>query len=93
MGCYPEVRENEKLVWSNALLPGYHPPASSSKADAATEFLFTAMIELKTQGSGTLYKATVIHADKESCKQHAAMGFYEGWGKALDQLLEYTKKK
>lgn len=24
-------------------------------------------------------------------KQHEEMGFYDGWGKATEQLVEYTK--
>jgi uncharacterized protein YndB with AHSA1/START domain len=41
---------------------------------------------------GTRYTATVIHADEDGCKKHAAMGFREGWGKALDQLVAYAGK-
>lgn len=92
LGCYLEVRENEKLVWTNALLPGFRPAASSAKKDSTVEFLFTAMIELKAMANGTQYTATVIHADEAGCKQHAKMGFHEGWGKALDQLVELIKK-
>lgn len=91
-GCYLEVKENEKLVWTNALLPGFRPAPSSVTNDSTVDFKFTAMIELKVQGNGTLYKATVIHADEAGCKQHAAMGFHEGWGKALDQLVEMIKQ-
>lgn len=92
LGCYLEVSENEKLVWTNALLPGFRPTHSSAKADSTVEFLFSAMIELKTLANGTQYTATVIHADEAGCKQHAQMGFQEGWGKALDQLIDLTKK-
>jgi uncharacterized protein YndB with AHSA1/START domain len=92
LGCYLEVRENEKLVWTNALLPGFRPTHSSAKADSTVEFLFTAMIELKTLVNGTQYTATVIHADEAGCKQHAEMGFHEGWGMALDQLVELARK-
>jgi uncharacterized protein YndB with AHSA1/START domain len=92
LGCYLEVRENEKLVWTNAMLPGFRPASSSVKADSTVDFLFTAMIELKSLANGTQYTATVIHADEAGCKQHAEMGFHEGWGKALDQLVELAKK-
>ena len=92
LGCYLEVRENEKLVWTNAMLPGFRPVHSSAKTDSTVEFLFTAMIELKTLVNGTQYTATVIHADEAGCKQHTEMGFHEGWGKALDQLLELARK-
>jgi uncharacterized protein YndB with AHSA1/START domain len=90
MGCYLEVLKNERLVWTSALLPGFRPAPKG--AIGTTDFLFTATIELSTQGGGTRYSATVIHADEDGCKKHAAMGFEDGWGKALDQLVEYSKK-
>lgn len=92
-GCYLEVIENTRLTWTNALLPGFRPaPTPASKADAQLEFFFTATIALTDQGNGTKYSATVIHADEAGRKQHAAMGFHEGWGKALDQLVAYARK-
>jgi Activator of Hsp90 ATPase homolog 1-like protein len=56
------------------------------------QFFFTATIALAPHGNGTRYTATVTHADEAGCQQHAAMGFEGGWGKALEQLVEYTKK-
>ena len=91
-GCYLEVKENEKLVWTNALLPGFRPVHSTVTSDSTVGFLFTAMIELQTVANGTRYTATVIHADETGCKQHAELGFHEGWGKALDQLVALAKK-
>ena len=40
-----------------------------------------------TSAAGTPYSALVIHGDEESCRQHEKMGFRQGWGLALDQLL------
>lgn len=93
LGCYLEVVENEKLVWTNALLPGFRPaPTSTRHSEGTLEFFFTATIQLATQGTGTRYTATVRHSDEAGCKQHAAMGFQEGWGIALDQLVAYARK-
>jgi uncharacterized protein YndB with AHSA1/START domain len=89
-GCYLEVINNERLVWTNALLPGFRPAAQ--KSGESVDFLFTATIELATHGTGTRYTAIVRHGDAAACKQHAAMGFKEGWGIALDQLISYIKK-
>jgi uncharacterized protein YndB with AHSA1/START domain len=36
-------------------------------------------------------RALVIHNDEAGRKQHEEMGFHEGWGKALDQLVAYVK--
>ena len=91
-GCYLEVRDNEKLVWTNALLPGFRPVPAAQNV-STVDFLFTAMIELEALAQGTRYIATVIHADEAGCKQHAQMGFHEGWGKALDQLVAMVKNQ
>lgn len=94
VGCYLEVVPNEKLVWTNALLPGYRPSYVPEKCgtDDDTGFMFTAMIELADADHGTRYTATVIHADEAGCKKHAAMGFEAGWGAALDQLVAMVKR-
>jgi uncharacterized protein YndB with AHSA1/START domain len=85
LGCYLEVVENQKLVWTNALSPGYRPVAIAETACGV--FSFTAVISLEPQGQGTKYTALVIHRDKAGREQHAKMGFHDGWGKALDQLV------
>ena len=92
-GCYLEIVPQTKLVWTNALLPGFRPslPTATCGSDDAN-FMFTAMIELADHASGTRYSATVIHADEAGCKKHAAMGFEDGWGTALDQLVALVKK-
>lgn len=92
-GCYLELIPNEKLVWTNALLPGYRPSLVTETCGSEdTGFLFTAMIELADHAGGTRYSATVLHADEAGCKKHAAMGFESGWGTALDQLVAMVKK-
>jgi uncharacterized protein YndB with AHSA1/START domain len=92
IGCYLEVIENERLVWTSALGPGYRPASSSDNAETSGEFFFTATIALSAHPNGTKYTATVIHANEADCKKHAAMGFHDGWGKALDQLVALAKK-
>ena len=84
-GCYLEIIENEKLVWTAALTGGYRPQV------APAPFLFTATILLEPHGSGTRYTAIVTHGDEDSAKKHAEMGFHDGWGKALDQLVALAK--
>ena len=92
-GCYLEVLPQQKLVWTNALLPGYRPikPAAMGDANEA-DFLFTAMLELADADQGTRYTASVIHADEAGCQKHAAMGFEAGWGVALDQLVAMIQR-
>lgn len=46
---------------------------------------------IELRGNGTHYIAAALHRDEESHKQHEDMGFHDGWGKALDQLVAYVK--
>lgn len=91
-GCFLEIVPNERLVWTNALDPGFRP-AKAPSSDSCGGLVITGIIELKTHPQGTHYTATVLHGDEENMKKHAAMGFQEGWGKALDQLIELMKKQ
>jgi uncharacterized protein YndB with AHSA1/START domain len=93
-GCYLEAVKNERIVWTNAMLPGFRPaPINAPCGDEAAEFMFTAFIEMMPHGTnGTLYRATVVHANEAGCKTHASMGFEGGWSAALDQLVAMVKK-
>ncbi|WP_449066141.1 SRPBCC family protein [Planomonospora algeriensis] len=83
-GCYLEVVPEQRLVWTSALAPGYRPQTG--------EMAFTAVIELQpTASGGTRYRAIAMHQTPEDNKKHADMGFIEGWGAALDQLVALVK--
>ena len=86
VGCYLDVVENERLVWTNAVGPGFRPALGPSIGEGM-EFAFTAVIALASHGSGAKYSARVIHGNKNDRRKHEAMGFEQGWGKALDQLV------
>jgi uncharacterized protein YndB with AHSA1/START domain len=88
--CYLEIVENEKLVWTNALEPGYRPARQSPQAGDA-DLVFTAVITLEPHGTGTKYTAIAIHRDEAGRAKHEQMGFHEGWGAALDQLVALVK--
>ena len=87
VGCYLEVIENEKLVWTIALGPGYRPSKGHAEVPP-----FTAVIALEPQGKGTKYTVIVIHKDEADRKKHEEMGFHDGWGTVLDQLVAHMKK-
>jgi uncharacterized protein YndB with AHSA1/START domain len=92
-GCYLEVIPNERLVWSNAVQPGFRPALVLATAAGSTDFAFTGIIALEALGpSKTRYTATVLHAEPEACQRHAAMGFHQGWGAALDQLVAHMTR-
>ncbi len=85
VGCYLEVVENERLVWTSVLGPGYRP------SDQPGDVPLTAVISLEPSERGTKYSALAIHPDREVCARHAEMGFHDGWGAALDQLVALVK--
>jgi uncharacterized protein YndB with AHSA1/START domain len=93
-GCYLEIVKERKLVWTNSMLPGYRPvkPAVPAEAGKACDELhFTGVITMRPEGRGTRYSALAIHPDPESCKRHHDMGFHQGWGTALEQLITLMK--
>ena len=91
VGCYLEVLPNTRLVWTNMLEGGFRPSREISGCPGET-FGFTGIIELAAQGSGTRYAATVKHGSEDGRKRHADMGFHDGWGKALDQLVAMIRR-
>jgi len=89
-GCYLEVVENKRLVWTSALQPGFRP--TPKPENGAGGILFTGMILLEPHAKGTKYTAVAMHSVPEDRTAHESMGFQEGWSKALDQLIETVKK-
>ena len=89
-GCILEVVENQKLVWTGALKPGYRP--HSRAEEAKFPFLFTAVITMEREAGGTRYGALAIHPDGEARSTHDSMGFHTGWSIALDQLVALMKR-
>ncbi len=87
-GSYLEVVKNQKIVWSNSLTAGYRP----NSMDSSVSFLFTAIVTFEPVAEGTKYRAVVMHRSEEDCKKHAAMGFEDGWGIALQQLIDFYQK-
>lgn len=83
VGSYLEVVPNERLVFTDALLPGYRPSPKP---------YFTGVLELTPLGSsGTRYRAIAIHGDEANRKSHEEMGFHDGWGTVVTQMVEHIK--
>jgi uncharacterized protein YndB with AHSA1/START domain len=93
-GCYLQVVPNKRLVWTSALLPGFRPIAPpSTHGQEGDGFLFTGVIDLTPEGTGTRYRATAIHSTPADKNKHEQMGFQDGWGAALKQLVELMKQQ
>jgi uncharacterized protein YndB with AHSA1/START domain len=82
VGCYLDIVPNRRLIWTNALLPGFRP---------APKPFSTAALLFEPRGSGTCYTAIAVHGDEETRVAHEKMGFYDGGAAVLDQLVAYIK--
>lgn len=91
VGCYLEIIPQQKLVWTNLLEPGYRPAAPVNGGKECDALLITGIISIESHGLGAKYTALVMHATEQDRKKHEDMGFHEGWGAALDQLVAYMK--
>ena len=88
--CFLEVVANEKLVWTDVLGPGFRP--SPVDRGGAENPALTAVLLLEPRGKGTKYTAIAMHGDEATRKRHEEMGFHDGWGKCLDQLVAHVKQ-
>ena len=85
LGCYLEVVPNQRLVFTDALQPGFRPSENP---------FFSAVVEMQPDGnSGCKYTAIAIHKDPAGRKQHEDMGFFEGWGQVIDQMVAHIKSQ
>jgi uncharacterized protein YndB with AHSA1/START domain len=82
VGCYLELVEHERIVWTDALAPGYRPSLKP---------FVTAILTFEDHGGGTRYVARALHKDPADRKSHEEMGFLDGWGQCLDQLVAAMK--
>nr|HMQ58985.1 SRPBCC domain-containing protein [Rhizobiaceae bacterium] len=83
VGVFLDVVPGERLVSTDAFLPGWKP---SGKA------FMVADIHFADAGDGkTRYVAKARHWSAEDTKSHEEMGFHDGWGKAADQLEELAR--
>jgi uncharacterized protein YndB with AHSA1/START domain len=83
-GVYLEIVKNEQLVTTDAYGPGWQPSAKP---------FMTMVLTLEEAGPGkTKYTARARHWTTADREAHEKMGFYEGWGMCLDQLVALIKK-
>jgi uncharacterized protein YndB with AHSA1/START domain len=95
VACLLELVENERIVFTSALAPGYRPApdplAATNEADCA-DIPFTAILTFTERAGKTHYSVLVLHKDEAGRKRHEEMGFHEGWGKCADQLIEVASQ-
>jgi uncharacterized protein YndB with AHSA1/START domain len=83
-GCFLEVVDGARLVWTTALGAGFRPAPA---ADDAIGF-FTAFVTIEPIPAGSRYRVVLKHREAAGARAHAEMGFADGWGAAFDQLVE-----
>lgn len=82
-GCFLEIVERERLVFTTQLCAGWRPQASWLP--------MTAEISLADEGEHTRYVARVMHPDRATRDQHEKLGFFDGWNTCITQLEEFAR--
>ncbi len=80
-GVVLEVVPGHRFVFTDAFSVGWIPKPP----------FMTGIFEISSEGTGTRYRASARHWDEETMKQHAAMGFADGWAKVAEQLAELAE--
>ncbi|MCU0732501.1 MAG: SRPBCC family protein [Hyphomonas sp.] len=76
-GCVLLAEPEKRLVWTDALGPGFRPnPESFMAVD----------ITMTAAEGGTWYRIIVRHRSDADSRRHEEMGFHDGWATCLDQL-------
>lgn len=78
-GVYLEVVPNKRLVFTDAFTEAWKP---SDKP------FVTCVLTFEDVGGKTRYTALVLHWTEADREAHEKMGFFDGWGKATEQLCE-----
>lgn len=76
-GCVLSVQPRRLLVFTDSLTEGFHP--------SKTSFLTTTIL-LTRDVVGTRYIARALHNSQKQRQDNEKMGFFDGWGRAIDQL-------
>ena len=76
-GVFIDVVEQERIVFTDALLPGWRPVGNP---------FMSAIITMEDRDGGTEYTALVLHKDEADRVRHEEMGFHQGWNTCIDQL-------
>lgn len=82
-GCFLDVVDGERIVFTNALLGRWRP---------AEQPFMTAIITLRDHEMGTEYAAQVMHKNNADRNMHEEMGFYDGWGTVIEQLAKRVEQ-
>jgi uncharacterized protein YndB with AHSA1/START domain len=80
-----EATPEQRVVFTNALLPGWRPQAGAP-------FAMVGLFEFTPESSGTRYRAAARHWTADDCEKHRAMGFEAGWLAVAAQLEAVARR-
>jgi uncharacterized protein YndB with AHSA1/START domain len=83
-GCFLDVVEGERIVFTNVLTGGWRP---------AEQGFMTAIISFADHPEGTEYVARAMHKTIAERDKHAELGFHEGWGTVASQLADLVEAR
>jgi uncharacterized protein YndB with AHSA1/START domain len=83
LGCFVDVVPMERLVYTSMLFPGYRPAVFD-------DIPITAIVELKSEGTGTRYVFTALHRNEADLETNKTSGWAQGTEIAVEQLLEHV---
>ncbi|MEJ1159065.1 SRPBCC family protein [Prosthecomicrobium sp. N25] len=78
-----EIAEPERIVFTDALLPGWRPAAQT---------FIVSMTTFEPEDGGTRYTGRALHWTEEDRKRHEAMGFHDGWGASADRFKALVER-
>ncbi len=84
LGCFLDVVPMQRLVWTSMLFPGYRPAVFD-------DVPITAIMTLKSEGTGTRYVFTALHRDEADFAKNKESGWQQGTEIALDQFVAHVK--
>jgi uncharacterized protein YndB with AHSA1/START domain len=84
LGCFVEVVDMERLVWTSMLFPGWRPAVFD-------DIPITAIVTLKGEGAGTRYVFTALHRNEADLEENKRSGWAEGTSIAVDQLVDLVQ--
>ena len=83
-GCFLAVDDQERIVFTNALVAGWRP---------AEQPFITAILTFREHPEGTEYAAHVMHKSDADRAMHETLGFHDGWGTVADQLAALAERR
>ena len=82
-GCFLDIIEGERIVFTNALTGGWRP---------AEQPFMTAIITFADHDNGTFYSARAMHKNNADKLMHDELGFQDGWGTVTAQLARLVEE-